>query len=85
MATKMNVVKLLQEIRGFADIANRRPQPRSPGLFLMQIRPHVLRPVVPKRKLEIHIEAQAHQDAPLPVRITHVKQSAIPSTTPPAS
>ena len=81
MATKMNTTKLLQEIRGFAEIANRRPQPKPPGLFLMQIRPHVLRPVMPKRKLEVHIEMQALQDVPHPVRITHVKETALPPTT----
>ena len=85
MATKMNTTKLLQEIRGFAEIANRRPQTKPPGLFLMQIRPNVLRPVMPKRKLEVHIEAQAPQDMPHPVRITHVKESASPPNTPPAS
>jgi hypothetical protein len=37
MATRMKMLTLLQEIPGFARISDRRPPPRSPGLFLAQL------------------------------------------------
>jgi hypothetical protein len=39
MAAKVKMLTLLQEMRGFAQIANRHPSPRSPGLFLAEFRP----------------------------------------------
>src|SRR5690242_237890 len=38
MAAKVRIMKLLQEMRGLADITHRRPAPRQPGLFLIQLR-----------------------------------------------
>ena len=53
MAAKIRMLKLLQEIRGFAEIANRRPPPRSPALLLAQMRPHVIQAVLPRRRLSV--------------------------------
>jgi hypothetical protein len=72
MATRVNMMKLLQEIRGFADLGNRRPQPRSPGLFLMQLRTHVLRATLPKRPLTIQVSELSYPDVPNPVKIIHL-------------
>jgi len=41
MATKMKMMKLLQEMQGLAQMSQRRPQAKSPGLFLLQLRSHV--------------------------------------------
>ena len=58
MAAKMRMLKLLQEIRGFAELSNRRPHPRSPGLFFTHIRSHLLQGVPPRRRLSIRIDTQ---------------------------
>jgi hypothetical protein len=84
MAAKVKMLKLLQEIRGFAQITNRRPPPRSPGLFLAQMRSHMLQASPPKRKLSIRIDNQTHLDAPHQVKINHVKQSSERATVVPA-
>ena len=76
MAAKVKMLKLLQEIRGFAAIANRRPPPRSPGLLLMQIRALGIHDSLRRRKLNITIDRQSSLDIPHPVRIHHVKQSS---------
>jgi len=72
MATKIKMMKLLQEIRGLAQITNRRPQPKPPGLFLMQLRTHVLQASLPRRRLVIPIDLQDPPDIPNPVKITHL-------------
>ena len=75
MAAKMKMLKLLQEIRAFAELTNRRPQPRFPGLFMTQIRSHALQGALPRRKLSIRIDTQTRLDAPYQVKINHVKPS----------
>ena len=75
MATKVKMLKLLQEIRGFAQISNRRPPPRSPGLFLAQMRSHIFQAAPPRRKLSIRIDNQLPLDIPHQVKINHVRQS----------
>ena len=84
MAAKVKMLTLLQGIRGFAQIANRRPPPRSPGLFLAQMRSHIPRGSLQKRKLSIRIDNQTHLDAPHQVKINHVKQSPERATVGPA-
>jgi hypothetical protein len=74
MAAKIQMLKLLQEIRGFAEVSNRRPQSRSPGLWLTHIRTHMLQGVVPKRRLSIRIDPQERTDVPYRVKINHLKQ-----------
>lgn len=78
MATKIKMMKLLQEMRGFADIANRRPQPRSPGLFLLQMRSQVLHTPFSPRKRTLQIEIQDTLDIPHPVKIKHITGSPLP-------
>jgi hypothetical protein len=84
MAAKIRMLKLLQEIRGFADMANRRPPPRSPGLVLMQIRSHVIQATLPRRKLSVQMDVQDGPDISHPVKINHVKQNPAPGATLPA-
>ncbi len=84
MATKIKMLKLLQELRGFADLTNRRPQPQSPGLFLLQMRSHVLQTTLPQRKRTLPIDIQGPVEIPAPVRIRHVQGRAIPPATAPA-
>ncbi len=84
MAAKIQMLKLLQEIRGFAELSNRRPQPRSPGLFLTQMRSHMLQGVVPKRRLSIRIDPQDRANIPYQVKINHVKPGPGPAALRPA-
>ena len=66
-------MKMLQEIRGMAQITSRRPTPRQPGLFLIQLRSHVSSATSPRRKLIIPIDLQDPPDIPDPVKIIHIK------------
>ena len=62
-------MKLLQEIRGLAQVTQRRPQTRSPGLFLLQLRSHVNEATARRQKLVIPIQMHEPPDIPNPVKI----------------
>jgi hypothetical protein len=81
MAAKIKMLKLLQEMRGFADITNRRPQPRPPGLVLTQMRSHVIQATLARRRLSIATDKQDQPDDPHPVKINHLKPSSDPATS----
>ena len=83
MAAKVRIMKLLQEMRGFAEVTNRLPQPRQPGLFLMKLRNHFGQGALPTRKRVITIEIQDRADIPAPVKITHVQGSPLPKAIAP--
>jgi hypothetical protein len=71
MATRVNMMKLLQEIRGLAELGKRRPPTRAPGLFLMQLRSHVFRTTHARRPLTIPVNEPLLPDVPHPVKIIH--------------
>jgi hypothetical protein len=70
MATKMKLLKMLQETKGLAQITNRKPLPRPPMLYLMQLRSQGQPASTPRRRLTI--EAWAIP-TPLPIKINHIK------------
>lgn len=70
MATRMNMLKLLQEVRGFARFATRPTEPRPSGP-LLQFRGIPHRKSGPKRKRIIRVDMQEPPDIPQPVRITY--------------
>ena len=72
MATKMKLIKMLQEFKGFAQITNRRPAPRPPLLYLMQLRTQAAQVNTPRKRLAVEIEA-VH--APMTIKINHVKSN----------
>ena len=84
MAAKIKMLKLLQEIRGFADVTNRRPQPRSPGLVLTQMRSHVIQATLPRRRLSVSTDKRDCPDISRPVKINHLKPSSDPAARVPA-
>ncbi|MGO8928960.1 MAG: hypothetical protein ACLQU3_18990 [Limisphaerales bacterium] len=84
MAARVKMLTLLQEIRGFAQVSNRRPPPRSPGLFLAQLRSQGDHAILRRRRLNITIDPPNQSDIPLQVKIHHVKQSPDPATPAPA-
>lgn len=73
MAAKVKIMKLLQEIRGLAEITQRRPQRRQPGLFLMQLRSHVTQTTGARRRQTIAVDMLDHADIPHPVKITYLQ------------
>jgi hypothetical protein len=79
------MLKLLQEMKGFAEIAKRRPTPRLPGLVLMQMRSHVVQAALPKRRLSVQKGVPDHSDIPHPVKINYSKQNPAQGITLPAS
>jgi hypothetical protein len=70
MATKMKLLKMLQEAKGLAQITNRKPAPRPPLLYLMQLRSQSNQAVTPRQRLTIETEALR---APLPIKINHIR------------
>ena len=84
MAAKIKMLKLLQEIRGFADLTNRRPQPRSPGLVLTQMRSHVIQATLPRRRLSVSTDKREHPNISHPVKINHLKPGSDTAASVPA-
>jgi hypothetical protein len=78
MATTMKLIKVLQEIKGIAQITNRRPAPRPPLLYLMALRSKGKPITNPRRKLAV--EAAVIQ-APAPIKITHVNSDRLEQPT----
>jgi hypothetical protein len=72
MATKMNMMKMLQQARGIAQITNRRPQNRPIGPLMLQMRFSSSRTSAGRRKRIIRIKMQSPLDIPHPVKITHL-------------
>jgi hypothetical protein len=74
MANKVLLMKMLQEIRGYEQTTNRRPAPRPPAFYLMQLRER--HPLVhlsaPPQRLAITADWQNGADVALPVRINHL-------------
>lgn len=73
MATKIKVLKLLQEGRVYAQITNRRPAPRPPLLYLMQLRAHPAPADLPRHRLTVETDHKAFANGPLTIKINHVK------------
>jgi hypothetical protein len=76
MATRINMMKLLHEMHGLAQITNRRPAPRPSGPLALQIRP-LDRRAAAKRRRTIRVDMQDPPDIPNPVAIKHVSRPAV--------
>ena len=83
MAAKIKLLKMLQEVKGLAQITNRRPAPRPPMIYLMQLRTQNTPPNVPKRRLAIE-KGNDTSHVPLPIKINHIRPDdpGLPATTP---
>jgi hypothetical protein len=73
MATKIKLLKLLQEMHAFAEITRRHPAPKPSPLFLLQLRAHMAETSRPRRRLIVSVDLKDSLDLPHPVRINHVK------------
>ena len=65
-------MKMLQEIRGFSEIARRHPSPKAPALYAIQLRTHLYESTSPRRKLMISVDLRDTSPVPDPVKITHL-------------
>ena len=82
MATKVKLMKLLQEIRGLAQVTQRRPHTRAPGLFLLQLRSHVNQATFRRQRLVIQVQMHEPPDIPNPVKIkVSNRQRSLPTPT----
>jgi hypothetical protein len=70
MATRINMMKLLQEVRGLAELANRRPLSRPPEPLILQFRAEGRKLMAAQRK-SIQVNILDLPDIPHPVKITH--------------
>jgi hypothetical protein len=73
MATKIKLLKLLQEMHAFAEITRRHPVAKTSPLFLLQLRSHMAETSRPRGRLIVSIDLKDSLDMPHPVGITHVK------------
>jgi hypothetical protein len=76
MAGKMNVMKMLQEIRGLAVFGHRRPASKQPGFLQASWRSQSARGASARRRRTIRIAMQTPTDIPDPVKITHLTNAA---------
>ena len=75
MAAKAIMLKLIQEMHGYAEVTNRCPPPRPTGLTLIELRSSLTHTRLPPRRQSIAIEAPDLADVPHPVKITHLAAS----------
>jgi hypothetical protein len=69
------MLKLLQEVRGFAQFTGRPNEPRTAGSLLLQFWGPLRRKGTAKRKYSIQIAMQEPAEFPQPVPIRHLPQN----------
>lgn len=73
MATKIHLMKFLQEVRGYDLVTNRRPPPRLNGMFVSQLRAHLAETTLPpRRKLAITVSPEDISNQERAVRIVRL-------------
>jgi hypothetical protein len=73
MATKVKLMKFLQEIRGLTEMRRRHPATKPSALYLMQLRSHVAEASHARRKLIVTIDLKDCATLPHPVKIKYVR------------
>jgi len=76
MAQKLQLLRLLQEIRGYADIGNRGPELRPLLQASMDLRSSTQPTSLPVRRFSIPVSHEHHQDSPSDIPITPVADLA---------
>ena len=71
MATRMNMLKLVQEVRGFAEFANPNPAPRPIGPLRLQIAFPKSSQMSQRCKRTIQVIMRGSPDFPESVKITY--------------
>jgi hypothetical protein len=76
MAQKLQLLKLLQEIRGFADVGNRSAELRPLLQASMELRTPRQPTCLPVRRFSIPVTHEHHEDSPRTIPITPVADLA---------
>ncbi len=82
MAKKMKLMPLFQELKGRAEISDRRPATAGTGFYLMQLREQAGRLSQPRLRLMISVSSHETHSPADPVKINHVHVSAEAAPTP---
>jgi len=83
MVKKMKLMPLFQELKGRADISERRPATTGTGFYLMQLREQAGRLSQPRVRLMITVSSDETRTPADPVKINHIHVSAEAAPTPP--
>lgn len=70
MAGRMNMLKLLQEVRGFAQFPAKPAQPRQPSPLSLQYRGRIARIVAGSHRFALRVDMQEQVDIPEQIPIT---------------
>jgi hypothetical protein len=73
MATKIKLMKLLQEMRGFSELGRRHAPGRPSSLYLLQLRSHLAETSKSRRRLIVTVDMKETTNIPHPVKITYLK------------
>jgi hypothetical protein len=76
------LMPLFQELKGRAEISNRRPVSAGTGIYLMQLREQASRATQPRVRLMISVTADETHTPADPVKINHVHITAEAAPTP---
>ena len=71
MAQRLSLLKLLQEIRGFAEAGNRGFEVRPVADTVPDLRPTNCAAVLPVRRFSIPVSHEHHEETPLNIPIVH--------------
>jgi hypothetical protein len=72
MATRVNMMKMLQQVRGMAELTGRKPQTRLVGPLLLQVHAPKWKNAGAKQRRIIRISIQEPPDIPQSVAILHL-------------
>ena len=73
MATKIKLMKLLQEMRGFSEFGRRATTSRPSNLYLWQLRSHLTETSRSKRRLIVTVDMKDNTNIPHPVKIKYIE------------
>jgi len=76
MATRINMMKLLLEVRGFAQLTNRRLPTRAHGPLLLQFYTPTPKVSPARRKRALRISIEDPPDIPQPITIKYLTTDA---------
>ena len=73
MATKIKLMKLLQEMHALAEMGRRHPSSKPSPLYLLQLRSHMAQTSRSKLRLMVRVDLKDSMDLPHPVKISHIE------------